>query len=206
MPFRNIMDVMAQTNSRTNTAFAIVILLLAATAAVSMYLNRDLPPIREAAGPSIPSNAQLPENHPPIDAANKVAALEQMSQNDPQNAQLKVQIGNAYYDSGQFQKAAEAYEQSLKLRPQDPGVETDLATCYHYLGQYDKALEILDKVLKYSPGFAQALFNKGIVLQSGKNDPKGAIAIWESLLQSNPNFPQRAELEQRINQLKMTLR
>jgi cytochrome c-type biogenesis protein CcmH/NrfG len=197
---------MAQTNLKTNMAFAIIILILAATAAVFMYLDRDLPPIGEAAGPVMPANAQLLENHPPVDAASKVAALEQMSQNDPQNAQLKVQLGNAYYDSGRYQQAAEAYEQSLKIRPQDPNVETDLATCYHFLGQYDKALGILDRVLQYSPGFAKALFNKGIVLQSGKNDPKGAVATWESLLLSNPNFPQRAELEQRINQLKTTIK
>jgi tetratricopeptide (TPR) repeat protein len=128
--------------------------------------------------------------------------LEQMSQADPQNADIKIQLGNALYDAGQYQKAAESYEQSLKLHPQNPGVETDLATCYHYLGQHDKALEILDKVLQYSPGFAQALFNKGIVLQEGKKDPQGAIAVWEVLLRSNPNFPQRAEIEQKINQLK----
>ncbi len=197
---------MANRKPPINTIFAITILLLAATAAVSMYLNQDLPVIREATGPGMPSNSQLPEGHPPVDMGNLTAALEQSSQSDPQNADIKTQIGNAYYDAGQYQKAAEAYEQSLKLRPQNPGVETDLATCYHYLGQHDKALEILDKVLKYSPGFAQALFNKGIVLQAGKNDPKGAITAWESLLQFNPNYPQRADIEQKINQLKSAVR
>jgi tetratricopeptide (TPR) repeat protein len=193
---------MTTQKSRINTIFAVAVLLLAATAAVSMYLNQNLPVITEGAGPAPAENAQLPEGHPPIDAANKIASLEQMSQADPQNADIKTQVGNAHYDAGQYQKAAEAYEQSLKQRPENPGVETDLATCYHYLGQHDKAIEILDKVLQYSPGFAQALFNKGIVLQAGKKDPQGAIAVWENLLRSNPSFPQRAEIEQKINQLK----
>jgi len=171
-----------------------------------MYMYRDLPPIGEAAGPLMPAGNQLPENHPPIDAAGKTTALEQMSRSNPQDAQLKVQLGNAYYDSGQYQQAAEAYEQSLQIHPKDPGVETDLATCYHFMGQYDKALGILDNVLAYSPGFAQALFNKGLVLQAGKRDTKGAIAIWESLLRTNPNFPRRAELEQKISELTKTLK
>ena len=197
---------MAKISAGTNTFFAVVILALAATAALFMYQYRDLPPIGEAAGPVMPGANQLPENHPPVNDSGKIAALEQKSRSDPQNAQLKVELGNAYYDSGQYQQAAEAYEQSLQIRPRDPVVETDLATCYHYLGQADKAIEILDKVLAYSPGFEQALLNKGIVLQSGKNDPRGAIAVWQSLLRANPNFPRRAEVEQRINQLSSTLK
>jgi len=192
---------MANDKKRVNAVFAGAVLLLAAVAIVSMYIGRDQPPVGDVAVPSVPSGTQLPEGHPPVDASNKLAQLEQMSRNDPQNVELTTQLGNAYYDAGQYQKATEAYEQSLKLRPQNAGVETDLATCYHFLGQHDKALQTLDKVLKYNPGFPQALFNKGIVLQA-TNDAQGAIAAWQSLLASDPNFPQRADIEQRINQLK----
>ena len=192
---------MTDNKGKINAIFGITVLLLAAVVAVSMYLNRDQAPVQDTAGPVMPSNAQMPEGHPPVDASNKIASLEQMSQSEPGNADLKTQLGNAYYDAGQYQKAADTYEQSLRLHPQDAGVETDLATCYHFLGQHEKALAALDKVLKYKPGFPQALFNKGIVLQA-TNDAKGAIAAWESLLASDPNFPQRADVEQRINQLK----
>lgn len=197
---------MATRNSYINLVFGIVIGLLAATAVYWMYKNRNLPPIREAQSAALPADGGLPENHPPINADSQVVALEQASRNDPNNADVKIQVGNAYYDMGQYQKAAQAYEESLRLRPQNPGVETDLATCYHELGQDDKALSILDSVLQYQPNFPQALFNKGIVLQVGKNDPKAAVAVWETLLRSNPNYPQRAELEQKINQLNTTAR
>jgi len=196
---------MAKNTAKVNAVFAGAVILLAGIAVASMYLNRDLTPVQEAAAPSMPSSAQLPEGHPPVDAANKIGSLEQMSQADPQNPEVRTQLGNAYYDAGQYEKAAQAYEQSLKLRPRNAGVETDLATCYHFLGQRDKALDTLDRVLKYSPGFPQALFNKGIVLQAA-NDAKGAIAAWESLLASDPNFPQRAEIEQRINRLRSAVR
>ncbi len=185
-----------------NVIFACVISLLGAVAIWSMYVNKNAPIIRE--GPEVESTAgsKLPEGHPPLDSANQLAALEEMSSKDPQNPEYKTQIGNTYYDLGQYQKAIEAYQESLKLRPQDPNVETDMATCFHLLGQHDKALEILDKVLQYRPDFAQALYNKGIVLLNGKNDTKAGIAAWEELLRSNPNYPQRAELEQKIRQLK----
>ncbi len=193
---------MADKKQDLNWLFASMLLVLAAVAGVSMYMNMGSPVIREAPASDPSASAQLPEGHPPIDSASKLTSLEQMSRSDPQNADVKIQIANAYYDMGQYQKAIGAYDEALKLRPGDPGAMTDLATCYHYLGQPDKALALLDEVLKGHPGFAQAMFNKGIVLQAGKNDVKGAVAIWQSLLQSNPDFPQKAELEKKINQLK----
>ena len=187
---------------RVNLIFGCVVGLLAATSVTSMLLERNRPPIREAAMPDLPPDVKLPENHPPIDSSARLATLEQMSRNDPQNPDPKVQIGNIYYDMGQYRKAIDYYRESLKLRPEDPSVETDMATCYHYLGDHDKALETLDRVLQYRPNFPQALFNKGVVLQAGKNDVNGAVSAWESLLRSNPDFAQRAELERKIQQLK----
>jgi tetratricopeptide (TPR) repeat protein len=182
--------------------FACVVAVLGLTAGISLYTRAVQPGHRPAAAPG-ESEARLPENRP--DAANRLAALEQLAAREPQNPAYPAQIGNLYYDLSEYKSAADYYQRSLSLRPQDPNVETDLATCFHYLGENDKALELLDRVLQYSPGFSQAMFNKGIVLVSGKKDVKGGIAVWEDLLRSNPAFPQKAELEQRINQLKASV-
>jgi tetratricopeptide (TPR) repeat protein len=187
--------------SAVDMLFGLIVGLLAIAVLFSAYANRNRPVVLDAA-PAMAENAKLPDGHPPVEAASRIQSLEELTRKDPGNAGYRTQIGNAYYDMGQFQKAAEAYQESLNLRPNDPGVETDLGTCYHYIGQSDRALEILEKVLKYSPSFPQALFNKGIVLLDGKKDAKGAIAAWEELLRANPGFPKREEIEQRIRQLK----
>ncbi len=192
---------MADQKSRTNLIFAMVIIALAGVAVTSMYLNMDRPVI-QAAPPMDPSTTSLPPDHPPVNTSNRLAELETLSAGDPQNAEYKTQIGNTYYDLGQYQKAIDSYEASLRLKPGDPGVETDLATSYHFLGQEDKALDLLNKVLQSRPDFPQALFNKGIVLIDGKHDTAGGIAVWEYLLKSNPDFPQRAQVEQKIRALK----
>jgi tetratricopeptide (TPR) repeat protein len=184
-----------------NVIFGCVVAALALTAFTFVYLNSDQRAITPAETRSSPEGT-MSANNPPIDAAERLAALEKMSAQDPQNPDLQTQVANLYYDLGQYDKAADFYERSLKLRPKDPNAETDLAVCLHYIGQSDKALETLDAVLGYSPGFVQAMFNKGIILANAKKDTKGAINIWEELLRSNPNYPQRSELEQRIRQLK----
>jgi len=188
---------MALSKFSLNLLFAAVIAALGLTAAVS-YFGSDRRQVQVQAVQS----SQAPENRPPLDLAERISALQQLSAREPQNADYPAQIGNLYYDSGQYAKAAEFYQQSLNLRPRDPNVETDLATCLHYMGQDDRSLQVLDNVLAYSPNFTQAKFNKGIVLVEGKKDVKGGISVWEDLLRSDPGYAQRAELEQRINQLK----
>lgn len=190
---------------RMNIVFACIVGALGATAATFMYRNSGLPASREAPA-SGSASEQLPKNHPPVDLASRLSDLEHLIVKDPQNADYQTQVGDIYYDLAQYEKAADSYQRSLKLRPQDQNVETDLAACLYYLGRYDKALEILNKVLEYSPGFPQAMFNKGIVLVGGKQDVKGGLAVWEDLLRSHSEFAKRVELEQKIRQLKASIK
>ena len=195
---------MAQSKRQANLILGGLMALLAGIAGVFLYINRGTgPEILPAAAAGLPQDhPQLPKDHPPLDYAKDLIALEEMSRKDPQNSEYPTRIGDIYYDMGQYEKAVQAYGRSLQLRPRDPKVETDMATSMHMLGQHDKAVERLNKVLGYSPNFSQALFNKGVVLYSGMKDVKGAIATWEELLRVAPDFPRRADLEQRIRQLK----
>ena len=192
---------MALKKSSINKIFTCLVIVLALTLAAALYLNRGSSAIQSSATPDS-SAAELPENHPSTEVAERMMYLEQKIGEDPQNPDYPAQIANLYYDLGQYDKAADYYQRSLDIHPEDPAVETDLATCLHNLGQSDKALQTLEKVLKYSPDFPQAMFNKGIILFREKNDIQGAIGVWEDLLQSDPAFSKEAELEQRINQLK----
>jgi tetratricopeptide (TPR) repeat protein len=184
-----------------NWVFGIVIAALVGTAVTALYLNQGRPSIQEAAS-SGASTSGLPQDHPPLELLTHLNELEQLSLANPQNADYMTEIGNIYYDLGRYQNALDAYEKSLKLKPRDPGVSTDAATCYHNIGQDDKALELLDEVLRFSPNFSQALFNKGVILINGKGDTAAGIAVWEELLRTNPNFPQRAELEDQIRKFR----
>lgn len=192
---------MALSRFGINLAFACIAAALVLTASAALYVNRDEPDARHAETPVQPA-ASMPRDHPPIDAEQRLAALEQMSTREPQNPDFQAQVANLYFDLARYETAAAFYERSLRLRPGDPAVETDLAVCYHNLGRHDQALETLGRVLQYKPGFVQAMYNKGVVLIHGKKDVAGAAAAWEDLLRTHPEYPQRAELERRIRELK----
>jgi tetratricopeptide (TPR) repeat protein len=192
---------MDSTKFRINLLLAGCAVLLALTAIISAY-NK----VNQQQDHPTPAS-ELPNSSPSADSsasevANQLTHLEQLFAENPGNPDYATQIANLHYDHGDYEKAADYYQKSLSIRPQDPNVETDLATCYHYLGQNDKALETLDKVIKYRPEFSQAKYNKGMVLVNGKKDIKGGISVWEDLLRSDPGFPHREELEQKIRQLK----
>jgi tetratricopeptide (TPR) repeat protein len=96
------------------------------------------------------------------------------------------QLGNLYYDTGQYQSAIKAYEKSLELHSGDGNIWTDLGVMYRRTKNPQKAIESFNKAIEIEPTHETSRFNKGIVLLYDLNDSDGAIAAWEELLRINP--------------------
>ena len=121
---------------------------------------------------------------------------------NPNDYDALVKLGNVYYDGQQFPSAIQYYERALAIHPENPDVRTDMATAYWYTGNADKAIEAMQVSLKYRPNHPQTLFNLGWVRWQGKQDPKAAVAAWEQLLKTNPDYPQKQQVEQYIAKAK----
>ena len=135
-------------------------------------------------------------------ADTQAAPLLDRLKSDPNNPDLLARIGNIYYDVKQYPEAIAYYERSLKLQPANAAVRTDMATAYWYSGNADTALAEFNKALTYEPNKANTLFNIGIVKWQSKNDAAGAIAVWQKLLDTNPNYEARDKVQQMIDQAK----
>lgn len=118
----------------------------------------------------------------------------------PNDPQLLYQIGNIYYDTQNFPDAIQYYQQALAKDPKLADVRTDMATAYYYTGDVDRALAEFDAVLKQDPSHANALFNQGMVRWKGKMDINGAVASWKKLLEMNPNYQRKDEVQAFIAQ------
>lgn len=136
--------------------------------------------------------------------ARAVEPLLQQLNTRPNDPDLLANIANTYYDGKDYQRAIEYYQKVLKFKPQDVNVRTDMATAIWYFGDADGAIKEYEQSLKFQPTHAQTLFNMGIVRWQGKKDNKGAIQSWEKLLASNPNYPDRAKVQQLIDQVSET--
>ena len=121
---------------------------------------------------------------------------------DPKNARANVELANRLYDAGRYTEAIPYYQQAFSIDSKNVNVSTDLATALFYAGRADEALAQFDKSLAIDAKHAQTLFNLGIVRRDAKNDPKGAIAAWERLLGSVPDYADAGKVRTMIAELK----
>jgi len=142
-----------------------------------------------------------PEQMKAMGDAQAKPLLEKLK-SDPNNADLLASIGNVYYDTQQYPLAISYYQQVLKLKPANTGVRTDMATAYWYSGDADTAIAEFKKSLSYEPNKANTLFNLGIVEWQGKMDINGAVATWQKLLDTNPNYEAKDKVLDLIAQAK----
>ncbi len=130
----------------------------------------------------------------------QVQALRDILAKDPKNLQAATQLGNMLYDAGRYAEAVPAYQQAFALDPRNINVSTDLGTALWYSGRADEALAQSGKSLAIDPNHAQTLFNRGSCITTASRTSPKALQSWERLLAANPNYPDRAKVQQLIDQ------
>jgi tetratricopeptide (TPR) repeat protein len=140
----------------------------------------------------------------PAGVANEqeLQAYRNVLQTDPKNVRANVELANRLYDAGRYAESIPYYQQAFTGDTKNVNVSTDLATALYYAGRADDALAQFDRSLAIDPRHGQTLFNLGIVKRDARKDPKGAIATWERLLESVPDYPDAGKVRTMIAELK----
>ncbi len=159
-------------------------------------------PMGSAQLPGIGSPQQQQAPSPEMIAKAAEPLLAQLKTN-PNDSSTLEKLGNLYYDGQAYPQAIKYYEKALTIEPNNADVRTDLGTSYWYTGDADHAIASFEKALAIRPNHPQTLFNLGIVKWQGKKDAKGAVVVWEKLLQTNPDYPQKDQVQMLIERAKM---
>lgn len=169
--------------------YAIAMLIVGGLGGYILSIS-SLPPVAAArAGQSTPAVSQ------PMVDDNELRVYREILTRDPKNVRAAVKAGNLLYDAQRYPEAIAFYQQAFALNPRDIEVSTDLGTALWYSGRPDEALAQYEKSLAIDPQHAPTLFNVGIVRAEGKRDYAGAIAVWESLLKSSPDYAATARVQ-----------
>ena len=144
------------------------------------------PPASTAASstPAAPGQAA-----PPFDEA-RAAQLKAAADQNRSDAEIRVQLGNLYFDAERYDEAIRWYEEALKTDPKNVNASTDLGIAYYYSNQPDRALAQFDRSLQIDPKHSKTLLNIGIVRAFGKQDIDGAEKAWQRVLELAPNTPE----------------
>ncbi|MBA4366228.1 MAG: hypothetical protein C0403_01130 [Desulfobacterium sp.] len=137
---------------------------------------------------------QMPAMAPPnttqtmsMELAAQILELEKIAAQSPDNAEAWGNLGNAYFDSDNFEKAIAAYTKSLAIKPDNPNIITDRGVMYRKIGNFAEAIKAFDRAIQIDPRVQVARFNKGIVLMHDLNDAENAIKEWEKLVEIHPD-------------------
>jgi cytochrome c-type biogenesis protein CcmH/NrfG len=134
----------------------------------------------------------------PAEFAQQEAGLKAAVAAAPKNLDSLIRLGNLYYDNQKWSAAVDYYGRALEIDPRNVNVRTDRGTAYWNENQPDAAIAEFKKSLEVEPSHAQTLYNLGVVYLHGKNDPEATRRAWQRLLATNPNYPDRAKIEQQL--------
>jgi tetratricopeptide (TPR) repeat protein len=79
-------------------------------------------------------------------------------------------LGLAYYNKGEYQKAIDSYQKALKISPSYSICYCNLGLVYEIIGRWEKAIDAYKKALSYFPRYAAAHLSLGkCFLRLGQN-------------------------------------
>ncbi len=93
----------------------------------------------------------------------EVAELEQAIEAVPDNVELRIELGNLYYESNMLDQALTVYLEASRVDSTHPGVLVNLASLYTDMGRASDALPLLEKALRHDPRNSIIYTNLGSV-------------------------------------------
>lgn len=150
-----------------------------------------------AAPPAPAQAASTPEMAVMQQVLADIAALKERLEQNPQDVEAMIGLGNLYMDAHKFEEASGYFERALAITP-DPDVETDLGLCYRGRGDVDRALSTFRKVRSAHPDHFASRYNEAVVLFVDLKRPDEARAIITQLEAERPDDPAVAKFVQAL--------
>ena len=148
-----------------------------------VWSQRPADPVAATQAPAV--QTPPPPEVPPVDEARETE-LKAAAESVPDDVQVRVDLGNLYFDAHRFEEAIPWFEAVLALSPEAVDVSTDLGVAYYYLDDVDRALAQFARSLEADPAHAKTILNLGIVRAFGKQDLEGAQEAWEEVQRVAP--------------------
>jgi tetratricopeptide (TPR) repeat protein len=121
-----------------------------------------------------------------MDDENPVAQFKARINNDLDDIDAAIALGNYYYDQGDAGQSIIYYCHALSINPDLASVRTDLGTMYWRNGDISLAEQAFRGAIASDPGFGHAYLDLGLLLHRARNNVREARSVWQKLLETDP--------------------
>ncbi|MGA7595631.1 MAG: tetratricopeptide repeat protein [Gallionella sp.] len=121
-----------------------------------------------------------------MDEMNPVAQFKARLNNDLDDIDAAIALGNFYYDQGDAGQSIIYYRRALDINPDLASVRTDMGTMYWRNGDVSLAEQAFRGAIACDPGFGHAYLDLGLLLHRARNNVREARAVWQKLLEIDP--------------------
>jgi tetratricopeptide (TPR) repeat protein len=132
-------------------------------------------------------------------AGGRVAELKQALDRDPENPEILMDIGNAYYDREDWDDAIQCYDKARRKQPKNPNLLSDLGAAHRNRGEFDTAVAFFQKAREANPEHWQSLLNWLLVEAYDRRDSKAAQALLDEVKKRYPEIPQLEKIQEQIS-------
>ncbi len=131
-----------------------------------------------------------------------IELLKHAAQLKPADLEAVTQLGNAYFDSENYQEAEKWYMQALEKKPDNVNVRTDLGLTFllREPSDYDRAIQEFKRSLAVDPKHVQTLQNL-TVAYTKKGDAANAKAVLANLESAEPGNQALSKLREDIEKI-----
>ena len=139
---------------------------------------------------------------PSFGELQRIEQLKAHLEHSPEDVETRIQLGHILFDAGNYNQAIEHYQIALEKQPRNADVRTDMGIALRRTGRPEQAVHAFRHAIQDDPQHVNAHYNLGVILTSELDDPAGAVAAWERVLELAPNSPRQAELRKAVQQLR----
>jgi len=140
--------------------------------------------VRSLAQAPLPKDKQIPAKE--TETAPSLSEIQRSIKRDPKNAKLYVQLGQSYWNSGDYQLAFEAFKQAVALAPTSAEAHNWMGAFLMGRGNLTDSISELRKAASLDPKYARAYTNLGSALAKS-GDLAGAVTAFQKALALEPN-------------------
>lgn len=106
----------------------------------------------------------------------------------PDDIDIYVNLGSAFYDKEDYNNALAVYRQALELQPYNPKIHCNLGFLYWGKGDTDEAIKSYELAIKYNDKYDIAYNNLGVIYLDDLGRVKKSIELFRKAVEANPNY------------------